>query len=97
GQRHQAGAGLDDVQVELLGDAIAEVGCADLRDRQAAGGHHDITRQDGFAVRGDTEQFALLFHAGHLARHAPADAARIALGFQHADDLLGRVVAEQLA
>ncbi|MGV3497728.1 MAG: NAD(P)/FAD-dependent oxidoreductase, partial [Hydrogenophaga sp.] len=35
----------------VLGDAVAQVGGADFRDRQAAGRDDDVARQDGFAVR----------------------------------------------
>jgi hypothetical protein len=50
GQRHQRRARLDHAQLELLGDAVAEVGGADLRDRQAAAGDDDAVGLDVAAV-----------------------------------------------
>ena len=107
-QRHQGGARRDDAQPELARDAVAEIGGADLRDRQAAGGDDHVPRQDRSAIGQE-----LIARARCLRRWARAvvkradrsdgaglpalDAAGLALAQQHLDEVLGRSVAEQLA
>jgi hypothetical protein len=102
-QGDEGRAGLDDAQAELAGDAVAEVCGAYLRDRQPAGGDHDMARFDRPAVGRDPVtrpgrvrpfQRRDLAHRARLpARHA----AGLALGQQHGDEVIGRAVAEQLA
>jgi hypothetical protein len=91
-------------QAELLGEAVAEVGGADLRDRQAAGGDHDPGRFDGTPVAIDliaTNASGIGFGGGkcdlpELARLPALDPACRAFGQQHVDDLLRRTIAKQL-
>ena len=98
GQRHQAGARLDDAVAELLREPMAEVGRADLRDRQAAGGDHEprVPTPCRASVSSSKPSPARA-HLAHRAGLAPHHAAGVALGQQHGDDVLGRAVAEQLA
>ncbi len=96
-QRHQGRTRFDHAQAELAGDAVAEIGGANFRDRQAAGGDHQRVGFDGAGVGVQDIDAIGLLDAGDLARHAPVDIARCALVLEHLDDQLGRFGAEQLA
>ena len=79
-------------------EPVAQVGGADLRNRQAAGGHHQLrARAPGRARCRARSPPAPWRTAAHAAGLPALHRAGAALGQQHADDLLGRVVAEQLA
>ena len=96
GQRHQRGARLDDAQAELSSNAVAEVGRADLRDRESSGGDHHARRPQHASIGVEFVALRVAPHGAHRARHAPLHVAGAAFGLQHRDDLLGAVVAEKL-
>jgi hypothetical protein len=96
GQRHERRRRRNDAQAELVRDAVAEVGGADLRNRQAAGGDHHTARREPALPGHDLEEFTSPRDARDLARHGPAHTGFIALGAQHVDDSLRGLVAEQL-
>jgi hypothetical protein len=91
-QWNQRWARLDDLQPEASGRVVGEPGCAELRDRWAAGGEDEGRRlgaADAEAAIGMLERVC--------ARTEPQiDAALRAFGEQHRDDLLRRAVAEEL-
>ena len=96
GQRHQGGARGHDGQAELFRDAITEGAGADLRNRKPAGSHDQracthpaLRRADAKAGCGGLDGFD---GARLPVRHPPC---RTFLK-QSCDDLLSRVVAEQL-
>lgn len=98
-QRHERGPRIDELVAELLRQPVAEVGRADLRNRQAA-------RRDDQGARTDRAGLLRVEHeaVGRRVAHridddgpAPRDAARVALVLQHVDDRVAAVVAEELA
>jgi hypothetical protein len=99
-ERHQGRLGRHDGEAELFGNLVAQRRGADLGNRQPAGGDHQLAqarrpwlvsrmkRRPGRCRSPDRFE---------LAGHGPAHVAVVAAGAQHVDDVLGRVVAEQLA
>ncbi len=102
-ERHQRRSRLDDAQAELARDPVTEVGRADLRDRQAAGGDHQRTRGErsglGLQREARAPRFAGVAANDRLdaAGTVPRDSGALALLAQHRHDAFGAVVAEQLA
>ncbi|MNI24573.1 hypothetical protein D3C73_781970 [compost metagenome] len=97
GERHQAGAGRQQVVAELLGHLIAKTGGTKSRDRQAAGGNHQ--RFARHLPKRRVEQITFLKLLDGLDRRVQvqADADLIALVQQHFEDVAGFVIAKQLA
>jgi hypothetical protein len=96
-ERHQGRACRHDGMAELPGQTVADVGGADLRDRQPAAGHHELRAAHRAGAGVELEAAVDRPHRGQAAGLPALHAAGIALGQQQVDDLLGRVVAEQLA
>jgi len=80
----------------LLRDSVAERRRADLRHRQPAGGDDERRAAHRPQRRRNGESFRRARDVIHGTRHPPLHVPTIALGLQHADDVLRRVVAEQL-
>ena len=98
GQRHQGRPRLDDAVAELPRQPVAEVGGADLRDRQPAGGDHQRAARDAAARGVELEAVARRARTARTAQGCQCcTRAGARTRQQHVDDLLGRVVAEQLA
>ena len=95
--RHQPGARGQDFQAKLFGNLIAERGGAQPRHRQAAAGDHQAIRTDGFTVQLQRIALVVTRDLQHFRAQAHDDAALLALGHQHIDNLLRGVVAEQLS
>ena len=96
GQRHQRRARRDDRDVELLGDAVAEIGRADLGDGQAAGRDDQRIAVHGPAVAINFIAIGVPDRLDGAGLPALYTALR-AFGQQHLDDVFGRAVAKQLA
>ena len=75
-----AGARLDDAVAELPREPVAEVGGADLRDRQPAGGDDDLRCTDRTGIGVELEARRAVAHRVHPARLPPHHAAGIAFG-----------------
>ncbi len=96
GQRHQGGAWRNNAQGELARDAVAEIGGADFRDRQAAGGDDQVPRDNAAAVGRELVAW-VRWRSGagdgvHRADGAglPArDGAGLAFAQQHLDEIIG--------
>ena len=103
GQRHQCRPRCDHRKAELRRQLVAQRAGADFGNRQATSGNDQAMCAEATDAGIDHVACALRVfclrcgHGQHLRRHRPVDAAVIALGAQHVDDLLRRVVAEQLA
>ena len=96
-QRHERRPRLDDRQPEPARQAVAPVGGADLRDRQAAGRDHEARRSQRAAIGVDLEAVGHAAHGPCRGRLPARDCARRALPQQHRDHGLAAVVAEQLS
>ena len=96
-ERHQCRARGHDVQAELLGDAVAKRAGAYFRHRQPAARHHQGARPACALIGVDDKPLPFTRYGTHFARHAPVHATALAFAFQHVDDLLRAVDAEQLA
>lgn len=97
GERHEAGAGRQQVMTELFGHLITETGGTEGRNRQAAGGDHQGFAGD-LAQRGIQQITAFkLFDGLNRGVQVQADADLIAFLEQHFEDVAGFVIAEQLA
>ncbi len=97
GQRHQARRAFDQGQAELLGQAVAEVGGADLGDGQAARGDDQAGRLHGAPAGLQAVLAVRVRHGIDLAGLPALHAAGLAFGQQHGDDVFGRAVGKQLA
>ena len=98
GQRHEGGAGLGDVEPELLGQLIAEAGGAHLGDRLAAGGDDQRTARVISPVdRRTTKPVSAFSTALDFGAEFEFGAGLAHLAGQQVDDLHRRAVAEQLA
>ena len=96
GERHQGRPRLDDLVPEMPCDVIRETGGAKLGDRQPARREHKARRPRRLIAEGDMEETVAVLDGRGLAERG-LDAAGLAFGQQHSDDLLRRSVAEQLA
>ena len=97
GKRHQAGRGRHHLQAELLGYLVTERGRPQLRHRQAAGSHYQRLTFDGIGIELEAKAVLGLADIMDVTAVALLNCRQIALGQQHADDILGRILAEQLA
>ena len=97
GERHEPGAGRQQFMAELPGHLVTETGGAQRRDRQTArGDHQGFTAQftqGGLQLIAAFELGDCLDGGVQVQAHAGLDA----LVEQHAEDVAGLVVAEQLA
>jgi hypothetical protein len=89
GERHQARPRLHQPDAELARDPIGEIGGADFRDRKSAGGKHDTFSLYAAGTGGQHEPGIGLSNCADAARDLPAYLSKIALGFQHSDDVFG--------
>ncbi len=101
GEGDEAGAGFDDAEAELAGDAVSEGGGAELGEGKAAGGNDNAAGAEGALGGGDLPR-ADIGRMGAEDGFDPAvgvdaDADIGAFGFEHAKDLAGALVAEELA
>jgi hypothetical protein len=95
GHGHQAWARFHQPQTELLRNAVAEVGGADLGDGQATGGHHHRAAVHGALIGVElVNAITGPVHGLHAARLPALHAARLALAQQHLDQVFGRAVTE---
>ncbi len=105
GERHQARPALHQRNAELLRQPVAEVRRSDLGDGQAARGDDQAARLHRAAVGIDLiAACAGFIRASGRRSYFPdaaglpaLDLADLAFGQQHADDVLGRTVGEELA
>ncbi|MNQ15041.1 hypothetical protein D3C85_280030 [compost metagenome] len=96
-QRHQRGPRFHHLEAELARDLQAEVGRAQLRNRHAAGRHHQLGGADRALAGAQLETLLAVGDLGHRTAHAPLHIAGVALGAQHVDDGFAGVVAEKLS
>ncbi len=82
---------------KLLGEAVAKTAGAHARDRQPAGCHNQRLRLHAALAGLYVKSIAATLHRQHLALGADLHTGRFAFVQQHAYDLLGRDIAEQLA
>ena len=94
---HQPGAGRQDVQTKLFGNFITQRRRAQTRHGETARGDHHFFRCDRHAVQFQGKPFVITRNAEHFAAQAHRHVALCAFRHQHIDNLLRRVVAEQLA
>ena len=96
-QRHEARTSLDELEAELFGDLVGETGRAHFRDRLAARRHDEAFRLDDAAGCRDAETGAIMGD-GRDGRFQPQlRIHRLHFAKQHADDVLGAVIAKELA
>ena len=100
GQRHQSRARRDRAQAELCSHAPGQIRCANLGNRQAAGGQHhgacSYPATGGIDLPGQSRCRHVL-QALHRAGLPAFHAASFAFAQQQIDDVLCRTIAEQLA
>jgi hypothetical protein len=95
-ERHESGTGCDNVQAELAGEVVAETGGAHFGDGDSAGGDDEGGRAifggvSAHGERGVAPDFADFGINYDFYIGVPA------FRFEHADDLSGGIVAEELA
>ncbi|MCY1234777.1 hypothetical protein D9M72_473680 [compost metagenome] len=97
GQRHEARPRFDDAKAELLGDPVGEPGRTHLRNRLAAAGYDERLGIDRPLIRHDAEARPVAFDAFDRCLQPQLGVHITHFREQHPDDVLGRVVAEELA